>query len=458
MKKVTRIVKSKDLNKSKFCALLKQAHMLGKLRKEIWQRFGSIGGVGMQHRVIRSQWVKTRDFAPLPAKAWKETLRDVLDDISLYEAAAKAKVKEAIVKKISDKEERRALFKILRSNEWVKHPYLCRKMRQYKRHGKTTVDNQIILEDGVYRQFKGKSGNTWLKIPSLIRGRMIVVPLNSNIDLKGCLRLILKDGIVNVHYTIPQKRFKPCGCTVIGVDKGYSEAFADSEGNFYGLALGRVLTEGTDKRYKRGKARNKLYQIAQKKSHKAKNIYKYNLGRKKLERQYEQQKKLIRNIAFEAAHAIVDKAAEVRTEDLTKPFASRQKWKKYNRIMSAWAKGSLSEALVSVTEARGSCLRVVNPAYTSQMDSLTGRLEGRRVGDKFYHVNGEVSHADTNAAANIKERADDPEIGLYTSYRDVKAILLGRLAANGGVSSLKSCDRLSMTPVASRKRTSTESE
>lgn len=59
--------------------------------------------------------------------------------------------------------------------------------------------------------------------------------------------------------------------------------------------------------------------------------------------------------------------------------------------------------------------------YTSQMDSMTDRLEGRRVGDKFYHMNGDVSQADTNAAVNVKQRADDTEIShwaiIIVNYR-----------------------------------------
>lgn len=125
--------------------------------------------------------------------------------------------------------------------------------------------------------------------------------------------------------------------------------------------------------------------------------------------------------------------------------------------MSGWAKGSLAEALTSVTKARGSCLRLVNCAYTSQMDSNTRRLEGRRVGDKFYHVNGDVSQADTNASVNIKHRGDDTEITLYTPYKEVKRILLCRLTETGGVSE-NTRDRPSMTPVAYKKLASTESE
>ena len=97
------------------------------------------------------------------------------------------------------------------------------------------------------------------------------------------------------------------------------------------------------------------------------------------------------------------------------------------------------------------------------MDSNTNRLEGRRVGDKFHHVNGDVSQADTNAAVNIKHRGDDAEITLYTSFKEVKSILLNRLTGSGGVNnyivnSKKNCDRPSMTPVTCQKWTLTESE
>ena len=83
MSKVCRIVRSQNLNLKKFNELSKQANLLGRLRKEVWQRFGSISGVGIDFRTLRNRWVKERDFSPLPAKAWKETLKDVLDDISM---------------------------------------------------------------------------------------------------------------------------------------------------------------------------------------------------------------------------------------------------------------------------------------------------------------------------------------------------------------------------------------
>ena len=44
-----------------------------------------------------------------------------------------------------------------------------------------------------------------------------------------------------------------------------------------------------------------------------------------------------------------------------------------------------------------------------------------------------LSHADTNAPVNIEHRGDDAEITVFTPYKEVKAILLNRLTARGGV-------------------------
>lgn len=51
---------------------------------------------------------------------------------------------------------------------------------------------------------------------------------------------------------------------------------------------------------------------------------------------------------------------------------------------------------------------VVNPAYTSQTDSLTGKREGERKGRRFYTKNGLVLDADLNAARNIGQRSKLP--------------------------------------------------
>jgi hypothetical protein len=110
--------------------------------------------------------------------------------------------------------------------------------------------------------------------------------------------------------------------------------------------------------------------------------------------------------------------------------------------MSSWAKGVLAEALDSVCEQRNAKHVLVNGAYTSQMDSTNGLLEGKRVGDKFYRTNGDVIRADHNAALNVKARLHDSEISRYTPYLEVRRILLTRSPAQLSVKRLELSEQL----------------
>jgi len=127
----------------------------------------------------------------------------------------------------------------------------------------------------------------------------------------------------------------------------------------------------------------------------------------------------------------------VVSEDLTASIAKKQPWKRYNRRMSGWAKGILAEALDSVCKQRDAKHVLVNGAYTSQMDSTTGLLNGKRVGDKFYRETGDVLQADHNAALNVLARLSDPEIKRFTPYQDVRRILLARSPAQLSVNRLE---------------------
>ena len=105
--------------------------------------------------------------------------------------------------------------------------------------------------------------------------------------------------------------------------------------------------------------------------------------------------------------------------------------------MSSWAKGALAEALDSVCTQRKAKHVLVNAAYTSQMDSANGLLQGKRVGDKFYRKNGDVLQADHNAALNVLARLDDCEISRFTPYKEVRRILLARSPAQLSVKRLE---------------------
>ena len=400
MAKVTRIVYSNNLNQGKLDQLKEIASRLGNLRQEVWHRYGSISVVGLTHRQIRDSWLAESRQFDVPARLWKETLRDTFDDICLYREAAKAKVRKAIVKRTmvgapqKDQIQRKRLFTLLKHDKWAEDRYLRRMMRKHFKHGVTNVDNQIILDTGCYTAYE-RNGQAWIKAQGLESGKRITIPLNTNRVPKGTLRLILRDGCVEVHYTIEsyQCSCNPCGEEVVGIDKGYSEAFIDNDGQVHGDGLGAVLSAESDYLKIKYQHRNKLKAIAEAKPKKAKAIFENNLGRKKLNYRKAKHRTNVRDKVFKAAHSTVDKAKAIVCEDLSSPIKSKKKYgKNQKRRLSGWVKGVMQEALNSVSQRRGSTLVLVNCAYTSQMDSRHGVLLGHRNGEKFYCFDGVVLH------------------------------------------------------------------
>jgi len=428
MNKVTRIAYSKNLNQGKVKHLSEIAQRLGKIRKEVWHRYGSIVGVGMTQRKIRDEWLAENRQFDVPARLWKETLRDTFDDILLYREAAKAKVRAVIIKRTNDEQERKRLFTLLKYDRWNEDAYLRRMMRKHYKHGQTDVDNQIILDTGCYTAFE-QNGQAWIKVTGLERGKRITIHLGTNRLPSGTLRLILRNARVEVHYAVDSAvcSLIPCGEKEIGIDKGYSEVFFDSDGEKHGEGLGEMLSTESDFLKTKYQRRNKLSRIRETKPHKAENIKKNNLKRKKLDNRKQLHTKKVRDKVFKAVHSIVDKTKTIVCEDLSAPIKSGKRYKKdQKRRLSGWVKGLMQEALESVSQRRGSLLVLVNCAYTSQMDSRCGVLLGHRNGEKFYCFDGVVLDADENAARNILARKDDPQIQLWLPYKEVKSILLKR--------------------------------
>lgn len=427
MTKVTRIAYSKNLTQSKYKRLAEIARRLGDLRTEIWDRYGSVAGIGRDHRCLRDEWLAQGRQFNVPARLWKETLRDTMNDIALYREAAKAKVRRAIPTHTKDKTEQHRLYTLLKADRWLEDGYLRRMMRKYFKHGHTSVDNQIVLDTGCYTAFE-YSGKAWVDVMSLERGCRIAIPLSTNVMPVGTLRLLLRDGKVEIHYAVEAKTatsVTPCGNASIGIDKGYSEAFTDSDGDRHGKGLGERLRTESDYLKKKYQNRNKLKAIAERKPH----MISANLGRAKLNQRSQRHRRNIRDIVFKAAHSVVDKAAMVVCEDLASPILDKKRYgKDQKRRLSGWVKGVMAEAISTVSQRRGASLSLVNAAYTSQMDSRYGALLGQRNGDTFHCFDGVVQDADTNAARNILARLNDSEIALYTPNRQVKAILLRRTA------------------------------
>lgn len=452
--KVTRVLYSHKLNQGKFAHLLEQAKLLGRIRSEVWQRFGSISGIKIRDRAIRDQWMREeRDFG-VSANAWKETLRDTISDIRAYREAAKEKVKYSIRHRTDCEEERKRLYTLLKRDEWQSDNFLRRQMRKHFKHGINHTHNQIIIRADMCKPFE-LNGQCWLKVPSLVPRKTIQIPLKTTMKHapSGTLRLILRQGKVEVHYQQEVQIEQSCGDQIVGLDKGYTEAFVDSDNDRYGEGLGKMISKESDYLNQKYINRNKLRAIAKKKPHKRAAIEANNLGRKKLDKRQDIQIIKLRTLIFTAAHKIADKAGTIVAEDLASPFASKASYgKNTNRRLNQWTKGVLAEALNTISQRRGSSLHLVNAAYTSQMDSFNhGLLTGTRQGDRFYRENEEVVQADYNAARNVLARLGDSEIGRWTSFKKVKSILQSRTERYRTELTVQdsSC---------TRKRVSTESE
>lgn len=409
------------------------------VRADVWRRYGGLGTVGKSAADIRKDITARCWYAQLPVDGTirAETTKDVVNDLLTYKAAAAQKVRQAIARHTSDKDERRRLYTLLKADRWLDDPYLHRMMRKHFRHGISHCANQFVVRSDKH-------------VEAVIDGRLVVTihvakqygqPIQlitrSNgrgVDLRDCnLRIIVKGDQVEIHHAREKTAGRPCGTQEVGVDKGYSEALTDSDGVHHGEQFGAVLTRYSDQQAATGKARNKLHALEKKhweagRVSKADRIRQNNLGRKKLDSRRDRAQQHLRTIAYQAAHQVVDKAAVVASEDLAAPIKVKVQWRQYNRRMSAWAKGVLAQAVDEVCTQRGAVHVTVNAAYTSQMDSFTGLLEGRRVGDKFYRANGDVIQADYNAARNVKHRLHDRDITRFMPHLEVRRILLSRFS------------------------------
>ncbi|RUR29772.1 transposase [Vreelandella andesensis] len=427
--KVTRVLRSENLNRGKYAELLRQAELLGGLRSEVWQRYGSVAGVGLGDRKVRDSWLREGRSFTVPANAWKETLRDAMADIKAYREAAKDKVKQAIRLRTTNDTEQKRLYTLLKSDKWLSDPFLRRQMRIHFKHGRNKTFNQIVVRSDNYTVFE-QNGRCWIKVPSLAKGRRLAIPLKTTIEHAptGTLRLILKGSRVEVHSQVDVAQETSCGDQVVGIDKGYSEVFVDSDGESYGEGLGKLISKESDYLNQKYVRRNKLRAIARKKPHKRVVIEQNNLDRKKLDRRQDRQVMCLKMLIYSAAHALVNKAGMVVCEDLTSPIASKKNYGRgTNRRLNTWTKGLMAEALDTVSQRRGSSLHLVNAAYTSQADSFNhGLFTGTRVGDKFYRESGDVVQADHNAARNVLARLSDPEIERWTPFTKVKSILQAR--------------------------------
>ena len=156
----TQIAFSDKINPGKLAALTEQAGRLGAIRSEVWERFGSINGIGLRDRTIRDNWLKEGKKFNVGATPWKQTLCDAIGDIKACREAAKYDVKHAIRRHTQDKIEQKRLYTALKSDKYLDDRYLSRTMRKQFKRGHNHTHNQIIVRSDDYTVFTlvAKSG------------------------------------------------------------------------------------------------------------------------------------------------------------------------------------------------------------------------------------------------------------------------------------------------------------
>ena len=428
---VSRDIYSLPLSKRKYESLLELARRLGVLRTEFRHRFGGIPKK-LNDRKIRDEYLASGREFNVPARIWKETLRDTLDDLNAYNEAGFKKVIKKLYSKFG-KQEAVLLSKTIRNGEYLNNPYIHRLIRKSIKRSYNNCHNQIVLDNCTYTAFT-KDDKAFIKICSLDKGKRIVIPLRTKRIPSGTIRLVVdhKSRTLRVIHTVKvyrdEQSSKELG--IVGIDKGYSEVLTDNLGNRYGMTFGIKLSELSEYVTRKYRGRNRmsaLYKLSieRRDFKKAARILENNLGTKKVSKRKNVLKAEIKREINLASKEICSKAREITLEDLSHSF-SYDKGAKANRNLSQWTRGLIDEALNKYAKRYGVPLIYVNAAYTSQTDCVDYSLSGVRRGDKFYRENEEVLDADVNAANNILTRRYDNEITLYHSPKKVKEILSRR--------------------------------
>ena len=436
----TRTYYSKKLDEQTYAELTLIAKRLGILRKIIWHQFSS-NPKKLNDRKIRDIWTREKKngtnlypkiIDQLPARLWKETLRDTIGNINAYFAAGFKEIIKRLYKKY-DKAEAKKLIKLLKT-DYKANNELHRMVRTLIPKGYSKADNIICLDEECYSFTEDES--KIVQIMGLTPMKRLSIPMTTKNKPKGNFMIILKDGRCEFRVyhkyqvTNIEKPIK-----AIGVDKGYTEVFTDNTGERHGEGFGKLLTKKSDFLDEKYKNRNKLFAIMKKAREagnlkKANNIKTNNLGNKKLDKQKEIMKTELKEKIYSAAKVLAQKASIIAIEDLTFKTKSKGKFKKVNRRLSSWIKGVIDEAIIKYCFIYGTKLVYVNAAYTSQGDSRYDcALMGTRIGDSFIGFDEVVLDADVNAAINILARLYDSEINLYTSAEKVKEILIHRAEA-----------------------------
>lgn len=189
----------------------------------------------------------------------------------------------------------------------------------------------------------------------------------------------------------------------LGIDLGCRVNAATSEGNLY-----------IDKRFNGEKRKlrfNKRKLQSKSKTSKS--------ARRKLKKLKRKERNINQNFSYHLANKIISdtKADTIVLENLKSIKVKKHKYQNKNRI-SQVSMFELRRILTYKALLYNKQVITVSPAYTSQIDHRTGKLDGKRIGGRYIGKDKQVLHADVNAACNIGLRSKLPcSIGNYYAWQ-----------------------------------------
>lgn len=153
----TRTYYSKKLDEQTYSELTLIAKRLGILRKIIWHQFSS-SPKRLNDRKIRDIWLREKEngtnlypkiIDQLPARLWKETLRDTIGNINAYFEAGFTEIIKRLYRKYG-KTEAKKLAKILKT-DYKSNNELHRMVRTLIPKGYSKADNIICLDEAIIK-------------------------------------------------------------------------------------------------------------------------------------------------------------------------------------------------------------------------------------------------------------------------------------------------------------------
>lgn len=205
--------------------------------------------------------------------------------------------------------------------------------------------------------------------------------------------LFKKNGEIWICLTfdIPEVLSQNKSC--IGVDLGICNFAATSEGNLY-----------QDKQFNGRKRKlrfNKRKLQSKSKTSKS--------ARRKLKKLKRKERNINQNFSHHLANKIISdtKVDTIVLENLKSIKVKKHKYQNKNRI-SQVPMFELRRILTYKALLYNKQVITVSPAYTSQIDHRTGKLDGKRIGGRYIGKDGQILHADCNAACNIALRSKLP--------------------------------------------------